>query len=131
MVVVLVAASRAAWCTPTSLSQRSSRTKRAKAPSWTSRGRWLYDRDTGLYYFYADKQENSIFSMTFIYGVFFSSKGKRIGGNCVVATFFLCSWKRSHHHDSLAMVTNPPEGLWVDFFFFFFKKNICILILYM
>lgn len=39
------------------------------------------------------------------------------------------------HHDSpaAAMVTNPPEGLWVVFFFLdgVFFLNICILILYM
>lgn len=67
--LVGVAVLQAAWCTPTSLSPRSSPTKPVTTPSWTSRERWLYDRDTGFsdfFFFFlkSDKQE------TFIYGVF-------------------------------------------------------------
>lgn len=74
----VAAASRAAWCTPTSLSRRSSRAKQVKTPRWTSREKWLYDRDTGFYYFYANEQENSWVRLLFM--EYFSSKGEELMG---------------------------------------------------
>ena len=71
-VSVVVAASRAAWCTPTSLSQRSSPARQLTTPSWTSRARWWCDRDTGFEHFYSDEQgkkKNNDFLVLYLWSV--------------------------------------------------------------
>lgn len=49
-VCVCVAVLLAAWCTRTSPWQRSSPSNPVTTTSWTLRGRWLCDRDTGFLY---------------------------------------------------------------------------------
>ena len=118
---VCVAVLQAVWCTPTSRSQRSRQANQVKATSWTSKARWLYDRDTGFNYFYADEQK-TLFLVRLLFMDYFRDK---VDGNGVLVKSFTTT------PPAVAMLRKPSSGIvgWFLFFDVVFFLNICILIL--